>query len=124
MAEQYNLIDSVTERLDCSWLNIHHSSRGSQSEKSVTDTGSGAGAQSRAADSHVILRQHEEPDCVVLDAALRSFPPIEPVVLRWNFPLWSPDDSLDPGQLKRKQTGGEQQQSPGYRSDAQNSRSA
>ena len=110
ITEQYNAIDSITERLGCSWINIHHSSKGSQSEKSVTDTGSGAG-ESRATDTHVVLREHQEPNCVVLDAALRSFPPIEPVVLRWNFPLWIPDDSLDAGKLKAKRTATDERQS-------------
>ena len=33
---------------------VHHSTKGSQAEKSVTDTGSGAGAMSRAVDSHIV----------------------------------------------------------------------
>jgi AAA domain len=106
----YNLIDSLTSRLNCGWLNVHHSSKGSQSDKSVVDVGAGAGSQSRAADLHAILRPHEDDGCSVLEAVTRSFPPVEPLALRWNFPLWSPDDSIDPGKLKGKQMVSEQRQ--------------
>lgn len=101
MANLYNRLDKVAATLGCSFVLIHHSTKGNQSGKSVTDVGAGAGAQSRATDTHLVLREHEESGCVVLDAAVRSWPPIEPVILRWNFPLWSIDDSLDPTNLKR-----------------------
>jgi hypothetical protein len=78
--------------------------------KSVTDVGAVAGSQSRCVDAHIVFRQHQEPDAIVLDAALRSFAPIEPMVLRWQFPLWMPDDSLDPAKLKGKLTATEQRQ--------------
>jgi hypothetical protein len=31
---------------------------------------------------------------------VRSWPPIEPRCLRWTFPVWTPDDSLDPTALR------------------------
>lgn len=89
---------------------IHHTSKGGQSDKRVVDVGSGAGAQSRAADCHIVLREHEEDDVFVLDAAVRSFPPVEPLALRWNFPLWHPTDSVDPYRLRRQPTANEQRQ--------------
>jgi hypothetical protein len=46
----------------------------------------------------------------VLDAAVRSFPPVDPVALRWSFPLWLPDGAADPAKLKGKLTRGEQRQ--------------
>ena len=42
---QYNLIDSITARLGCGWVNVHHASKGNQSEKSVSDVGAGAGVR-------------------------------------------------------------------------------
>ncbi len=106
----YNIIDAAAERLGCSWVNIHHSSKGSQSEKTVVDVGAGAGSQSRAADAHLVLRQHEEEGAVVLEAVVRSFAPVEPLALRWTFPLWTADDSLDPAQLRGRLTRGEERQ--------------
>jgi len=95
----YNHIDMLADRLHCCFVLVHHTSKGIQSGKFVTDVGSGAGAQSRATDTHLILRQHEDENAVVLDAAVRSFAPSEPLVLRWSFPVWQPAPDLDPGQL-------------------------
>ena len=63
--------------------------------------GAGAGSQSRATDTHLILRQHEEDGVIVLDAAVRSWKPIDPVCLRWEFPAWHIDTDLDPTQLRK-----------------------
>ncbi len=102
MANIYNRIDSFADRLGCCFVLIHHSTKGSQSSKSVTDVGAGAGAQSRATDTHLVLRPHEEDGVVVLDAAVRSWAPIDPTCLRWDFPVWSVDDTHDPAALKNE----------------------
>src|SRR5690606_5956755 len=60
---------------------------------------------SRAADAHVVLRPHEEEDVVVLEAAVRSWPRVDPVCLHWSFPVWNADDSLDPSALKNERPG-------------------
>jgi hypothetical protein len=100
MAQLYNSLDVYAAKLQCAFVLIHHSTKGSQAGKAVTDVGAGAGAQSRAADTHLVLRPHEEPGVVVLDAAVRSWPPIEPRCLRWSFPVWTVNDTLDPADLK------------------------
>ncbi|MBX3415470.1 MAG: AAA family ATPase [Pirellulales bacterium] len=96
----YNQLDAYAKRLGCAIICVHHSSKGLQSGKAVVDVGSGASSQARAVDSHLVLRAHEEPNCAVLEGAVRSFPPIEPLALRWSFPLWSIDQCLDPAELK------------------------
>lgn len=100
MASLYNHIDRYADQLGCSFVLIHHTTKGNQSGKSVTDVGAGAGSQSRATDTHMVLRPHEEEDAVVLDAAVRSWPPVAPRCLRRAFPIWLPADDLDPQQLK------------------------
>ncbi len=110
VAGLYNLVDRIAGRLQCAWVNVHHASKGSQSEKAVTDVGAGAGSQSRAADAHIVLRPHEEEGAVVMEAAVRSFPPIEPLPLRWTFPVWQPDDCLDASKLKGRGTRQEERQ--------------
>ena len=100
MSQVYNAIDRYADMLQASFVLVHHSSKGSQASKSITDVGSGAGAISRAADAHLILRPHEEPNCAVFESAVRSWPPVEPRVFRWSFPIWVPEDSLDPARLK------------------------
>ncbi len=105
----FNLIDATTEHLGAAWLNVHHSSKGTQGDKSVTDVGAGAGAMSRAADTHIVLRQHEDDRVYVLEAAVRSFPPIDPLAVRWTFPLWCPTDA-DTSKLRGKLNRREQRQ--------------
>lgn len=106
----YNLIDNYADQMDCAVLLIHHATKGSQAEKSVTDVGSGAGSQARAADTHLVLREHEDDGYVVLDAALRSFPPVNPMVLQWAFPLWIPQANMDVKALRGRLTKSEQRQ--------------
>ncbi len=100
MANIYNHVDALADRVGCSFVLIHHATKGNQSAKAVTDVGAGAGSQARATDTHLILRPHEEHGAVVLEAAVRSWPPVEPMALRWLFPLWKPDIDLDPTLLK------------------------
>lgn len=100
MAGIYNRLDAYAERLGCCFIAIHHTTKGNQSAKSVTDVGAGAGSQSRAADAHLVLRPHEQPGAVVLEAVVRSWPPVEPIVLRWEFPVWRPAPDLDPRALR------------------------
>ena len=106
----YNLLDQLAESTGAAIALVHHSSKGDQSDKRVTDVGSGAGAQSRAADCHIVLREHEEQGVAVLEAAVRSYPPVSPLGLRWEFPLWLPDLSVDPGELLGRMTRQEQKQ--------------
>jgi hypothetical protein len=100
MTRVYNTLDAIAERQRAAIVVVHHSSKGNQSEKAVTDVGSGAGAQSRAADTHLVLRHHEQDDAVVVDAAVRSFKPLEPFVIRSTRPGWELAPGLDPTQLR------------------------
>ena len=100
MTTLYNHIDKYALQLGCSFILVHHSSKGNQSGKAITDVGAGAGSQSRATDTHLILRPHEEAGAIVLDAAVRSWKPIEPFCLRWSFPLFNRADDLDPADLR------------------------
>jgi len=106
IAGLFNRIDQYADQIGCAFCCVHHSSKGSQSLKSITDVGAGAGAQSRAVDCHIALRPHEEPGVVVFAAAARSWPPPEPVCLRWEWPIFTPDESLDPSELDGIRRGG------------------
>lgn len=100
MREPYDKIDAFNDYHGCASIVVHHATKGSQTNKGVTDVGSGSGMISRAADCHFIARAHEEPDTVAVEAALRSFKPLEPFCLRWNFPIWVPAPEADPARLK------------------------
>jgi AAA domain len=85
----YNKLDHYANLWDSAIVVVHHSSKGSQGDKSLTDVGSGAGAISRAADTHIAIRPHEQPELCVLEAVTRSFKSPEPVSIRFDWPLWS-----------------------------------
>lgn len=104
----YNQVDALGVRTGAAVLLIHHLTKGDQSNKRVTDLGAGGGAQSRAADTHLALREHEDEGVAVLEGAVRSFAPLEPLAIRWQFPLWVADEWADPAKLAGKQTRSEE----------------
>ena len=81
-----------------------HFSKGNQSQKEAIDRVSGSGVFARDPDSILMLTKHEEDDCFTVDSILRNFAPVEPFVVRWEFPLFRTAGTLDPTLLK--QTGG------------------
>ena len=93
----HNAVDRLARRLDCAIVLVHHATKGDQGGKSVTDVGSGGGSQSRTVDCHLVIRPHEQSDdLAVLDAAVRTFAPVEPQTLRWEFPLWRLEEFTEP----------------------------
>jgi hypothetical protein len=106
----HNRVDRLAEITGAAVLIVHHQSKGDQSGKRLTDIGAGGGAQSRAADTHLALREHEENGVAVIEAALRSFPPLEPLAVRWQFPLWTVDEWADASRLKGRLPANEERQ--------------
>lgn len=88
MMQIYNHLDTFAAKLDCAVIVVHHSSKGDQANKDVTDMGSGAGAIARAADTHLSIRAHEDPGFAVLEARTRSFKTPHVVTIAWEYPLW------------------------------------
>lgn len=84
----YNDIDRLASKTGAAIAIIHHTSKGDQSNKGVTDVGSGAGSISRAPDTHLTIRPHELAGCAVVDCVTRSFPSPASMTIRWEFPLW------------------------------------
>jgi len=89
MTAIFNQLDAYAALLDCAFVVVHHSSKGDQSSKGVTDVGSGAGAISRAADTHLIIRPHAQGGHAVLEAVTRSWKTPEPISIRWDYPIWT-----------------------------------
>ena len=102
MRDVYNRIDQISETTKAGIVTVHHSSKGLQSEKNITDVGSGAGAISRTVDVHCVIRAHEETDCAVMESRIRSGAQPEPMGLRWRYPVWIPDPTLDVERLATK----------------------
>lgn len=101
MTRVYNTLDGIAKRAGASIAVVHHATKGNQSDKAVTDVGAGAGSQSRAADTHLILRPHEADDAVVVDAVVRSFPPMDSFVIKSMNPGWVLALELDPALLRK-----------------------
>lgn len=77
-----------------------HFSKGNQAGKDSIDRIGGSGAFARDPDAILIMTAHEQEDAFTIEATLRNFPPAEPFVVRWEFPLFVRDASLDPAALK------------------------
>jgi hypothetical protein len=105
MMGMYNILDQIAEETGAACICVHHSSKGNQSEKSTTDGGAGAGAISRAADSHLFLRQHEDEGQVSIDAVARSWPPPDPWVIAFDG-IWHLVPGADPSRLKKASRNG------------------
>ncbi len=86
----YNKIDNLAHELGCAFILVHHTAKGKQSEKATTDMGAGAGAQSRAADTHLVLMPNATfPGTIEIRGVTRSFAPFESFRIKQFFPLWS-----------------------------------
>ena len=111
------LVAQVLDRLtvfcmeaEVAMIYVHHHSKGNQAGKESLDRSSGAGAWSRDPDAVLDLVEQEdsskEERIFVAEITVRDFEPIEPFVVRWQFPLLVKDtDGLDPGKLKEISTG-------------------
>ena len=84
---------------------LQHFSKGDQSQKDTQDRFSGSGVWARHPDALVTFTGHEEEDCFGVEFTLRSFPPASPIAVRWDYPRFRIDDTLDPEKLKSKKTG-------------------
>ena len=103
ITQMYNQIDTFAQKSGAAVILVHHTSKGNQSGKGITDVGSGAGAQSRAPDTHLVLRAHQEKNAVVVGCCVRSFPPVESFCLRKDeHNLWHRADDLSPDDLDGK----------------------
>ena len=108
MMRVYNRVDELAKSWGAAVVIVHHSSKGDQSEKALTDVGAGAGSIARAADTHLAIRPHEQSGLHVLEAVTRSFKSPEPVSIQFAWPLWSA--IACPAVLKtRKAAGGKSQ---------------
>lgn len=96
MTSIYNKLDAIADKNSAAVIVVHHTTKGSQAEKGVTDVGSGAGSIARAADTHLVIRQHAEDGHCVIEAVTRSGKAPDAVTARFDYPLWSLCSDMDP----------------------------
>ncbi|MGA3268092.1 MAG: AAA family ATPase [Verrucomicrobiota bacterium] len=101
IAELLNAIERLAVETGAAVAYANHFAKGLASGKETLDRISGSGVFARDPDSLLIFTKHEQPDAFTVEPILRNFPPVEPFVVRWNFPLFERADDLDPAKLKQ-----------------------
>lgn len=88
--------------IDASIALLQHFTKGDQSQKESQDRFSGTGIWNRFPDSLITFTDLEDQNCCSCEFTLRSFQPIEPFAVRWQFPRFRIDEKLDPQNIKTK----------------------
>ncbi|NLH74521.1 MAG: AAA family ATPase [Verrucomicrobia bacterium] len=94
-------IERVAVEGQCAVVFVAHYAKGDPSQKFSIDRVAGSSVFSRAPDGIATLTRHELDDHFVVEATLRSFPPVEEFVVRWNYPLFERQAGLDPTRLRK-----------------------
>lgn len=100
-------LDKVATETGAAIVYGSHFSKGNQAQKESIDRISGSGITARDPDAIITLTKHEEEDAFTVDSVLRNCPPVDPFVLRWEFPLMQRDGGLNPAKLKKAKSGRE-----------------
>jgi hypothetical protein len=99
-------LEALAVEAGLSPIMAHHFTKGDSSQKSVIDLASGTGVFARDPDALMGFRElkdsTETEPLMRMEFVLRSFAPVAPIGLRWQFPIWVVDDTLD---LELKQPG-------------------
>jgi hypothetical protein len=77
-----------------------HFAKGNAASKESLDRISGSGVFARDPDTILTLTRHEEVNAFSIEMTLRNHAPIDPFVVRWQYPLLRRDGALDPARLK------------------------
>jgi hypothetical protein len=106
IAALLNLLERVARETSAAIAYGQHFSKGNQADKEAIDRASGAGVFARDPDSILTLTRHQTDGAYSVETMLRNFAPIEPFVVRWEYPRFIRDEALDPAELKRPKRGG------------------
>ena len=99
MTQIYNQLDRIAKKANAAIVVVHHTTKGTQTEKSTMDVGAGAGAIGRATDTHVTFLRHRKDGYLVMNAETRSFKRPAPRVIHLDPPDIAFDSTLDPTDL-------------------------
>jgi Replicative DNA helicase len=101
VASMLNQLEKIAVKTGAAVAFGAHYSKGNQALKEPIDRIGGSGVFARDPDSILTMTAHEEPEAFTIEATLRNFAPIEPFVVRWEWPLFRRADELDPHALKQ-----------------------
>ncbi len=112
MTKLMNLVESIATQMGAAVAFGSHYAKGNAAGKEVKDRAAGSGVLSRDPDVILAMTRHKVEDAYAIESELRYLPRLSPFVVRWNFPIMQPDESLDPRELYV----------PGEREDASNTK--
>ena len=105
MATVMNTIEEIIKKTGAAVVIPAHFAKGDSSKKDSIDRISGSGVFARDSDSIITITGLEEDQTFIVEANLRSLAPINPFTLRWNFPVFQVDPSIDKTKLKPTKSG-------------------
>ena len=79
---------------------LQHFAKGDPSHKDAQDRFSGSGVWARYPDALMTFTDLQDENCFSCEFGVRSFQPIEPFGVRWQFPRFHVDPTLNPDNLK------------------------
>lgn len=101
VAELLNQIERLATETGAAVAFGAHFAKGNASSKEAIDRISGSGVFARDPDSLLIFTKHEADDAFTVEPILRNFAPVPPFAVRWQFPVMTRADDLDPAKLKK-----------------------
>jgi AAA domain len=100
IADLLNQIESLAVKTGAAVCYGAHYSKGNQAQKESIDRVAGSGVYGRDPDSILNFTRLKQDDCFSVEITLRHHPPVEAFGVRWKYPLFTVDVSLDPFDLK------------------------
>ena len=101
----FNELDRLTTEAKCTLILNDHSGKGNQSEKDPLDVIRGSSAKGGDLDAAMVLRKHEEDDCLRVDLVHRELPPVAPFVIGWRYPIMELRGDLDAADMRKAKGG-------------------
>lgn len=95
-----NCMEHIAQDTGATLIAAMHYAKGNAAAKDAMDRIAGSGVLARDPDAMLMLTPHDEADAFTVSGIVRSHPPLDEFVVRWEFPLMSRDDSLNPTALK------------------------
>lgn len=94
-------LSELAERSTSAVIAAHHFSKGNKRDVDHLDRASGAGMFARAVDTFMTFTRLSEEDCYSVETTTRSFTRPAKFGIRWKYPLWEVDGTLDADDLKK-----------------------
>lgn len=106
VASMLNQLERIAVRTGAAVAFGAHYSKGNQAAKESIDRIGGSGVFARDPDSILTMTAHEEEEAFTVDATLRNFKPVDPFVVKWDWPIFYRKADLDPDTLKQPKKDG------------------